>query len=226
MDPAAISNRRPLDSRRCRAVARLGLLLVAALISPGCHSGDAGDAATRDANQDRSASTEADTLELVDLDNQAVDPFESPGAKAVVFLFVCTDCPISNRYAPEIQRLAAEFSPRGVAFWLVYPNADDTTEMIQSHLTEYGYTCSALRDPRHALVKRSKASITPEAAVFSPDGKLLYHGRIDNRYVDFGKLRAAPTEHDLEDVLKATLEGRPVARATAQAIGCPIPELP
>ena len=39
-----------------------------------------------------------------------------------VLIFVSTDCPVSNRYAPEITRLLEEFSPRGVRFQLVYPN--------------------------------------------------------------------------------------------------------
>jgi hypothetical protein len=39
-----------------------------------------------------------------------------------VLVFVRTDCPISNRYAPELRRLQDRFAPRGMAFWLVYPD--------------------------------------------------------------------------------------------------------
>jgi hypothetical protein len=36
---------------------------------------------------------------------QNVDPFKSSDGRIVVLLFIRTDCPISNRYAPAIQKL-------------------------------------------------------------------------------------------------------------------------
>jgi hypothetical protein len=67
--------------------------------------------------------------------------------------------------------------------------------------------------------------VTPEAAVYTPDHRLVYRGRIDDWYVDFGKPRAAPTTHDLEDALEAVLGGRPVADARTTAVGCFIGDL-
>ena len=55
----------------------------------------------------------APRVQLLDLDAQAIDPFDLPqneAAKGSVFLFTKTDCPISNRYAPEVGRLVEEFS--------------------------------------------------------------------------------------------------------------------
>ena len=65
---------------------------------------------------------------------------------------------------------------------------------------------------------------TPEAAVFA-DGELVYRGRIDDRFVDFGKTRAAATTHDLAFALQAILDGRPVPESRTRAVGCFIPEL-
>ena len=78
----------------------------------------------------------------------------------------------------------------------------------------------ATRDPQHALVKKAKAQVTPEAAVFSATGRLLYHGRIDNRYVDFGRDRPEATERDLENVLQAISEGKTSGFVSKPAIGC------
>lgn len=166
----------------------------------------------------------AGTLPL-DLTGRAVNPFEAPGAKAVVFIFVRTDCPVSNRYAPEIQRLEAKFSSRGAAFWLIYPDRNEPVEAIRKHLHEYGYTLAPLRDPEHALVKQAEVRVTPEAAVFSAAGKLLYHGRIDDRYLDFGKVRAAPTTRDLEATLEAVLAGRAALNPVTKAVGCFLSDL-
>jgi hypothetical protein len=166
------------------------------------------------------ANSHSPGVAVLDMENQRVNPFESHESKAIVFFFVRTDCPISNRYAPEIERLAERYADKGIAFWLVYPEASATVGEIQQHQREYHLRLPALRDPRHALVRLVEVKVTPEAAVFSTEGHEVYRGRIDDRYVDFGKERPAPTTHDLDEVLKRVIGGRPVAKSVTRAIGC------
>ncbi|HVQ30672.1 MAG TPA: FG-GAP-like repeat-containing protein [Vicinamibacteria bacterium] len=164
----------------------------------------------------------------LDLTGTVVRPL-STAAPATVLLFVRADCPIANRYAPEIVRLRDQFSPRGVAFWLVYADPPQDAESIGAHLREYALPGPALRDPEHALVRAAGARVTPEAAVFVPGAmgpKLAYRGRIDDRYQDLGHMRASPTVHDLEDALTAVLAGQAVARSEAPAVGCSIAQNP
>ncbi|MEA3212850.1 MAG: hypothetical protein QOE70_5907 [Chthoniobacter sp.] len=164
-------------------------------------------------------------LDLVDLNGQRIDPFQQPKTTASAFLFVRTDCPISNAYAPEIRRLHEKYASRGVAFWLVYLDRDEAPAAIRKHVAEYQYPCGVLRDSRHALAKACGARVTPEAAVYSAQGKLVFVGRIDDRYVAFGKSRPEATTHDLDESLTALLAGRPVPRPAGPAIGCFIEDL-
>lgn len=164
-------------------------------------------------------------LRLPDLDGRQTEPLRAKDAKAVVFIFIRTDCPISNRYAPEVRRLHDKFAKSGVRFWLVYPDPGESGETIRNHIKEYDYHLGVLRDPEHKLVKMSGAQVTPEAAVFLPSGRMVYRGRIDDRYVAFGKVRPVPTMRDLEQVLEAMLEGKQVTNKTTTAIGCFIPDL-
>ena len=144
----------------------------------------------------------------------------APGKKAVVLLFVATDCPISNSYAPELNRIITRYTPQGAAFFLVYPDPDTTLAAARQHARDYGFSCPALRDPAHRLVQRAGATVTPEAAVFAPGGHLLYRGRIDDQYLGFGRRREAATRHDLRDALDAVMGGRPVATPRTPALGC------
>lgn len=160
-------------------------------------------------------------LRLLTLDNRPSDPFQAaPGVKAIVFLFTSTDCPISNRYAPAVRRLYEAFAARGVRFWLVYPNPSDAPAAIRTHLKEYGYPMAALRDPHQDLVARAGATVTPEAAVFDTQGRMLYRGRIDDRYVEVGVDRPFATTHDLEEAIASVVAGRPVSHPTTHAVGC------
>jgi len=164
-------------------------------------------------------------LQLLDLTGRWVAPLQATDAKATVFLFIRTECPVSNRYAPEIRRLYEKFASSGVTFWLVYPDSDESVETIRQHVEEYEYHFGVLRDPRQTLVRLAGVRVTPEAAVFMAGGRMVYRGRIDDRYVAFGKTRPAPTTHDLEQVLQAILEGAPVTSKTTPAIGCFISDL-
>ena len=159
-----------------------------------------------------------------DLAGNPVDPFKVAAGKAVVFIFVRTDCPVSNRYVPTIQRLSAANAGKA-AFWLVYPSKLESAETIREHDRKYGYQIPALRDPQHTLVKVSQALITPEAAVFDANRKLVYHGRIDDLYVDMTRARTAPTTHELGDAIQAAISGKTLAEDTKPAVGCYISDL-
>jgi len=163
---------------------------------------------------------------VLDLSGRRVDPFLSKDVQTMVFLFVSVDCPISNSYAPEVRRLAAEFGSRGVAFRLVYPNADETLEIIKKHLKDYGYALDALWDPQHELTRAAGAKMTPEAIVFVRGRGFVYRGRIDDRFVQLGKERVAPTQHDLKDALTAVINGAAVPHPSTRAVGCYISEAP
>jgi thiol-disulfide isomerase/thioredoxin len=160
----------------------------------------------------------------IDLSGTPVDPLKAAPGKVVVLLFVRTDCPISNRYAPTIQKLSAQYAGKA-AFWLVYPDKAESPETIRKHEHDFGYKLSALRDVRHALVKESRAQITPEAAVFDANHRLVYHGRIDNLYEDFGRARTAATTHELDDAIVAAINRKTLAVDNAPAVGCYISDL-
>ena len=159
-----------------------------------------------------------------DLDGKSLDPFAVSSARVVVFLFVRTDCPISNRYAPLLQKLSEKFRDKA-NFWLVYPDRTETASQIKTHLQDYHYSIPALRDTNHLLVQRAQATITPESAVFDSSGRLLYHGRIDNWYEDFGRSRPAATTHELDYAISSAIAGKPTHPEHAKAVGCYISDL-
>jgi hypothetical protein len=142
-----------------------------------------------------------------------------------VLIFVSIDCPVSNRYAPEIKRLYDQFTPQGVRFRLVYPNPLDTAASIEAHISSYAYPPIAEHDPKHALVKLTGATITPEAAIFDRSGRLVYLGRIDDRFVELGRERPVATRHDLRDALSAVVAGKQAKPSRTQAVGCFIADM-
>ena len=155
-----------------------------------------------------------------DLTQQVLQTAKTNRSKAAVLFFVTTDCPISNRYAPEINRICRDYEKRGAAFFIIQVGKTLTEKSADNHKREFGFTCPVLIDRTHKLVKLCGAKVTPEAAIVSPQGKLLYCGRIDDSYARWGQMRAQPGKRDLRVALDAVLAGQPVPVASTVAIGC------
>ncbi|MGH8187932.1 MAG: redoxin family protein [Steroidobacteraceae bacterium] len=162
------------------------------------------------------------TLQL--LDGRAVDPFAG-GQKATAFVFIHPDCPVSSRYAPELNRLSREYASRGIRFFVVYPGRDDDEAAIRTHYAEYGLEMPALRDRQFRLVDMARATMTPEAVVFDRERRLVYRGRIDDRAVRIGVWRATARRRELADVLDRLARSERVESSTTQAVGCYIKPL-
>lgn len=141
--------------------------------------------------------------------------------KTNVLFFISSDCPISNSYAPEIQRLCSEYGMKGITCQLVYEDVEITASSMQRHLNEYRYDgVPAVIDSNRKIANRAKATVTPEAVVIDSHSQIRYRGRIDNFYAALGKPRQQVTAHDLRDALDAVLAGKPVPNPETKALGC------
>lgn len=170
--------------------------------------------------------TQPASIRLAGIDGRNYEPLSLSGHRAAVLVFVLQDCPICNGYAPQIERLAAQFTPQGAAFYLIHVDPTLTVEAARKHATAYGYSIPVMIDSRHELVGRLGVVAVPTAVVLGSDGQVKYQGRIDDQYVSIGKARNVVTSHDLRDAIGATLAGRPVRQSRTKAIGCAVPDLP
>ena len=162
--------------------------------------------------------------DILDINGRPLNPFTPAGAAAVIF-FIATDCPISNSYAPEIQRVCQDYAAKKVSCSLMYEDVDlpaaHLDESVTKHLEEYRYSgIPAAIDRARTVAKRAKATVTPEAVVVDRAGKVRYRGRIDNLYAALGQTRRQVTQHDLRDALDAVLDGRSVPKSETEALGC------
>jgi peroxiredoxin len=159
---------------------------------------------------------------FTDTDGHQHTRAEWAGKRAIVLFFLTTDCPLSNNYVPELNRLNGIYAPRGIAFYAVQGDATIPDDDVRKHARDFAYTFPYLFDSKETLAAETGATTTPQAAVLSPAGQLLYLGRIDNRLEDFGKQRVQITEFDLRDALDAVLAGKTVPHPRTKAIGCAV----
>ncbi len=164
---------------------------------------------------------EAPRFSLQDTSGATHTDAEWKGSNVVLF-FLTTDCPISNGYVPEMNRIAKEYGSRGVRFYGVMTDTSVPLADLRKHVKDFAYMFPVLIDPTQILVKYTNADTNPESAVISPRSGLVYLGRIDNRVEGFGQARNQATVHELRDAIDASLTGKPVAKAFVQPVGCSI----
>lgn len=168
------------------------------------------------------ASAQVEIRDILDINGQPLRPFKPVGHANVLF-FIATDCPISNTYAPEIQRICSDYGSKGVGCALLYEDVDAREADVRKHRDDYRYRgIPAAIDSDRKLAEQTRASVTPQAVVIDRRGDVRYRGRIDNRYAALGKPRQQVTVHDLTDALDAVLAGKSVSNPETTALGCHI----
>lgn len=148
-------------------------------------------------------------------------PLEQNDARKVrVFVFLSTECPIARSYTPELNRLAAEFGPRGVELFGVWSDATVTRETTARHFVEFKAKFPVLHDANGALAETLKPTHVPDVFVLNADGQTVYRGAIDNAWESIGRRRANVEQRFLVDALNAVLAGKKPPVANVEAVGC------
>ncbi len=137
--------------------------------------------------------------------------------QATVFFFGSTQCPISNIYTPRMVELAHTYQPKGVQFFFVSPNREDSPDTIIQYIKARNITFPAIKDDDLKIADSLHANRTPEAVLVDSTGEVRYLGRIDDN-TDRTKI----VRNHLKDALDAVLTGKPVAIARTIPLGCVI----
>jgi thiol-disulfide isomerase/thioredoxin len=133
-------------------------------------------------------------------------------------MFIATKCPYSNAYNDRMRQMAEDYSKKGVLFVGINSNKTEPQDEVVSHAKQNKWAFTLVKDPGNKVADLYDARRTPEVYVVGADGKLLYHGRIDENYEEPTKV----TSPDLKNALDQILAGQPVSKAETKAFGCTI----
>jgi hypothetical protein len=159
------------------------------------------------------------------LDGAKFDPVAvAPGAVRV-FVFVSTECPIANSYAPRLCELAQGWNGRDVEFVLVHVDPEVTEQSLRSHARDYALPFAIVHDRTHSLARALGITTTPEVAVVARSG-LVYRGRLDDRWGGRGQDGQQANVHDLRDVVDGVLRGESQPFRATEPVGCRLPAQP
>ena len=155
-------------------------------------------------------------------DGRMID-LTAPKRGVTALVFYSSECPISNAYSSTLNALVGEFPEVSLKLVGVCVDPDLSVADVQAHAKDFGLKFPVACDHDGALAAKLGAKVTPEAFVIDAEGRVRYHGRIDDQFAARQQRNANPTTRELHDAIAAVLAGRAVASENVPAVGCPIP---
>ncbi|MDQ7818136.1 MAG: thioredoxin family protein [Melioribacteraceae bacterium] len=161
--------------------------------------------------------TKVEDFKLKDYNGKEHSLSDFKDSKAIVVIFVATQCPISNDYNSRMAEVYADFKEKGIAFVGINSNKQESVEEIKNHAKDNNLSFPILKDEKNVIADKFSASVTPEVYVLNSNFEVLYHGRID----DSRKVTEVKTK-DLRKALDEILGGKTVSNTKTKAFGCTI----
>ena len=159
-------------------------------------------------------------MRVIDLKGDVLRVGTDSGIKPVAVVFMNASCPVSNRYAPELNDFATLAEDHGIAFYGVMSDPYLRADEARSFVADHGFEFPVIFDPSGDFALRLDPFITPEVFVIGTDDSVVYRGRIDNRFESIGVLRNRITSHDLKDALAMVGGGHDLAPRRTVPVGC------
>src|SRR6185436_2037727 len=124
-------------------------------------------------------------VKMKDIHGKEVSFKDAMSKNGLLVMFSCNTCPVVKRYQPRTNEICKYAKDKKVGVILLNSNKDDRTNSDSyEDMKEYGeknnYSWYYVVDNNSAMADAFGANRTPECYLFNKDGKLVYHGAIDD----------------------------------------------
>ena len=162
--------------------------------------------------------TSVDNFSLKDVNGKTHSLTDYSKSKAIVVMFIATQCPVSNAYNSRMAKIYESYKDKNITFLGINSNKAESVSEIKTHATKNNLEFPVLKDEKNIIADKFAASFTPEIYVLDPSSfNILYHGRIDDSRDESGV-----TSTDLSKALDEILKGIKVSVSKTKAFGCTI----
>ena len=121
----------------------------------------------------------------------------------VCLIFWSADSPITKAYENRMIHLFSDFTLKGVQFFGIASNVNETKEQIQRVAADRKIPFPILFDEGAKIADYFEARETPEVFIVDTEGRLAYRGGIDNE----SWANHRPTKYYVRDILDGLVSG-------------------
>lgn len=140
----------------------------------------------------------------------------------ILVIFMCNHCPYVKAKIDAIKEIHKKYGNKIAVVGINsndptnYP--DDNFENMKKVAAERGLEFDYLVDDTQEVAKRYGATCTPDPFLFDKEGKLVFHGRIDNAMSP----EDTPTEKTMIKNIEKLLAGEDIEKDFEPSRGCSI----
>ncbi|HWK02554.1 MAG TPA: thioredoxin family protein [Puia sp.] len=163
------------------------------------------------------------TVRVKDISGKEISLQEVKEAGGLLVMFSCNTCPYVIRNQSRTKDICAYAKAARIGIILLNANEGDRNEgnsyeNMQSYAKAQGYQWFYAVDRNSELADAFGASRTPECYLFDKNGKLVYHGAIDDSPGDPGRVK----RHHLREAIDEMNAGKEITVKETRSVGCSI----
>lgn len=159
---------------------------------------------------------------MKDVSGKTITLNEAKKEAGVLVMFSCNTCPYVIKNQQRTVDISNYALKNGIGVVLVNSNegqrsGDDSFSAMQQYAKDQRYQWYYTVDEKSQLADAFGANRTPECFLFNKEGKLVYHGAIDDN-----PAAASGTRAHLREAINEMLSGKEVSVKTSRSVGCTI----
>jgi peroxiredoxin len=160
---------------------------------------------------------------MKNVDGTEISIADVAGRKGTLVIFTCNHCPWVKKWQTRIAGIGNAAVKRGFGVIAINPNdpaayPEDAFDEMKARARQLGFKFPYVVDATSDLARAFGATHTPEAYLFDAQGRLVYHGGVDDNAAD----EKAVKQPWLRQAVDAVAAGRSVPWAETKAFGCSI----
>ncbi len=163
---------------------------------------------------------------MKDISGKEVSFKDEMNKKGLLVMFSCNTCPVVRAYQSRTIEACKYARDKQIGVILLnsneaYRGSGDSYTDMKNYASEQNYSWSYVVDDHSVMANAFGASRTPECFLFNADGKLVYHGAIDDNQNGPDEV----TRKHLVVAMDEMLAGKDVSVKNTRSVGCNIKRL-
>ncbi|KIC90130.1 thioredoxin family protein [Flavihumibacter sp. ZG627] len=162
-------------------------------------------------------------IKMKDVSGKILSLADIKTPNGLLVMFSCNTCPYVLKNQERTRGISKYALEKNIGVILLNSNEGDRSKAdsynaMQAYAKKQGYNWPYAIDSNNELADAFGAARTPEVFLFNGDGKLVYHGAIDDSPADESKI----SRIHLREAINETIAGKDVSVKETRSVGCGI----
>ena len=169
------------------------------------------------------ASIPSPEVKMKDIHGKDVSFKDAMNKSGLLVMFSCNTCPIVKKYQPRTNEICKYAMDKQIGVILLnsneaYRDNGDSYDDMKEYGNENKYSWYYVMDNNSAMADVFGANRTPECYLFNKEGKLVYHGAIDDNSNSADEV----TRKHLSIAIDELTAGKEISTKETRSVGCTI----